>query len=271
MRTILKTALMFIWYIIGEYTTQMATNLERQLLVSMLYEKQIGRNEVRNSVHLTMSGLIRSDRTSIIAPYRALVHDWVSAHHDYEFVLYEEKILKLALYTRIQLVYYDINDKSKAIEKYARANSNWKHNEDGERYDFIVITNEGPFKEGLDGVSLGRLQLLVHATPNQNYKGLVRDDFETSLAIVRTLKRVETNNKSEILPTYEMTTKNEVIETSRIVRSAHMVPDWGSKITDLTDDVQDGLQNYSRMIWNTHSDAHAWNTYLDQENPQDES
>lgn len=253
----------------------MARNLERKLLVTMLYNDKIGQYEKRTKDHQELGSLVKVGRAALFAVHAEKVKCWLEENHAHEFEDVEDclEILKFSAHKQIYLTFRDATSPTKDIEKIARANDKWRHSNSNKVYDFVVIRKLGERREGLGGIELGRLISLFRGTV-KTARGVVderiRADYSVSLAVVRMLSRVETNNASEIFPVYKFTENIAVVETNRLERTAHMVQDWTSKITDLTDNgiAHDCLDQYENMIWNTHTDLHAWNTYYDQ--PEDE-
>lgn len=252
--------------LLDDYTSQIARNLDYHLMTTALHNKLIGGKLKKPLNKHKLGSLVKNDRAKKLLPHHERLCLWITLNHEHEFkVLTDIKTcLRFAIYQCIQCVYTDVNNPEKDINKLARANPKWSHRDSDELYDYVVVANLGPPQEGLNGVRLGRLHLLTKCTPNSNQDN-VREDYEVSLAVVQLLTRVETHNEYEILPVFQKTNEYEVIETNRIVRTAHMVQEWNSKITDLTDSVavrsKDPLDEYDRMVWNIHSDTQAWNTY----------
>lgn len=247
----------------------MAKNLERQLLVTMLYNKIIGRFEKQPKTHHQLGGLVKSNRAAKFEEYADCIEEWIAANHAYEFSADCEysAALNFAVYKKIDLIFNDATNAAKNIEQIAHANEKWGHNEENELFDFVVIENLGPKVPGLGGIQIGRIIFMTQGTPRSTRKNdepIVRMDYVISLAVVRMLERVETNNPLELFPVYRYTKTIEVVETLRLVRTAHMVQNWSSAKDDMEkDQSKDTLDDYESMIWNTHSDMHAWNTYYD--------
>jgi len=165
-----------------------------------------------------------------------------------------QKIVKFDVYTGFQCVYQDINEIERDICHIARAADEWKHIDDGERFDFVVINKSDINEEGIDGIEIGRLLLITSARWT-----LEEEDYVYKLAVVRMLGRIP--SKDIFLPVFEYTENVEVVNLDRIVRTAHMIPHWPTEKAEIAGNQYDVYDKYEQMVWNIHTDNACWNYY----------
>lgn len=239
----------------------MGNNLEKAMLVNMLYEANFGKREHKGKVRNKLIGKIKHKRAEKLSPYIMRLRAWIQANYQSDWEELSDaafqKIVKFDLYKAFQCVFQDINEVEKNIFKVARATDSWEHTLEGERYDFVVIKKEDAAEEGLAGINIGRLLIIVNASWH-----LEEENYNYKLAVLRMLNRVPEGN--DYFPVFRYTTTIEVVPLDRIERTAHMVPDWPTELVEnVLQEGTDIYDHYERLIWNVHSDNACWNYYYD--------
>jgi hypothetical protein len=238
--------------VLGNYQAQMARNLEERLVLEMLHNEKITAKEVKKRNHHDLTGKIRKQQDTKLLPFEDVLREWVE--RQWLQNVQEDADCYFDVYTGLICRYYDINDPDIELECRARANSKWKHSEKkGGIHDFIIISN-GSNQEGIAGIFMGQLKLLLGATCSN---GEMR-----KIAIISPMEQV---NVDSLLPIFEYTGETIVIDATSIVRTAHMVPHWSTRIIDLAAEVdeieRDIMDLHTQYVFNTHSDNAAWNYY----------